>query len=182
MRATRVQSLLSLYGAGSAARAEAIATELRSVGELPKGGRGPNAPHLNQYEIALFALAVAGAERIADATTAASILGDLVDENRVTLLRVLADAINQVGVANSIRNIRVLREGEASFAEVAYWREGREAYDTKYFMPADRWELRVMPQAQFAGYVGRIGHIGGGVLSQLALEFAEPGALGGSSE
>lgn len=170
MKVTKAQSTLSMYGGASAARAEAIATELRSAGLLPKGGRGQFAPDASEAAVAAFALAVAGAEKVADAVETIVNLSKLVDRHGAKLLAVLAHALGNGAVARSIRHIRVLPV--CNMAEVTYRSEGKPDIVERFF-PPEAWVGGFVPEAQGQGFAGRIGHIGGAVIAQLAIEFSE---------
>lgn len=182
MKATTVQRNLSLYQF-THKRVEAIATEMRKAGLLPKAGRGLHAPNLSCEAAVQFALAVAGAERVVDAAQTARELAELVDEDNNTLNIVLATAVHSPHLARNIRYVRVM--AETQMAEITY-RDGK----VRNFFTNERWAeiLHPVPEenerafmartskkiaAQGQGFCGRIGHIGGGVLEQMALDFSE---------
>lgn len=74
-------------------RVEAIATELRSHGFLPKGGRGPYAPDADAAQVAYLALAVAGADKVAEAAQVAGQLAFTVNRNGLRLIQLMASCI-----------------------------------------------------------------------------------------
>ena len=163
MKSTTVLRNLSLYQF-THKRVEAIATELRKAALLPQGGRRYGT-ELTCEQAALFALAVAGAERVSDAADVATKLAALVNSRGdATLLRFVADAICEPTMAREVRHARVIFE--SSMAEVTM-RTGQ----VERFFPAHEWaKSAFVPDAQGQGFVGRIGHIGGAVLEQLAID------------
>lgn len=166
MKATDVQRNLCLYR-NMRKRTEAISTELRGVAMLPSGGRGPYAPDITAADAARFALAVAGAERVSDASSAANDLANIVDKNGESLLNRISQTIDGTIPSFRIRAIRLY--ASMPMAEVL----NRDGSMELFFTSAKWAEDRFQPYAQLAGYAGPIGHIGGGVLDQLAAEFAE---------
>ena len=172
MKIVDVQRNLSLHGAMTAKRAEAIGTQLRGAGLLPKGGRGPHAPDANETEIAHYILAMAGADRVADAVDTAHTLAGIVDKQGSTLLSVLAQAVASPSDAYAIRHIRVV--SHIPMAEVTYRREGCPDTCERFFSPGLWGSGQMVPEAQGQGFIGRIGHIGGAALSQMAIDFAQP--------
>ena len=175
MKVTEVQSCLAMYGFLSSKRVEAIATKLRATGILPKGGRGRHSPHASAHEIALFALAVAGAERVEDACDVAAKFAVLVDGEGARLVDDLAERIAGRR-REDLRHIRlggsIHHPGEGNlYAEVTTRVDGKD--QTKFFRLPVLWALDwANPEAEGQAFAGRIGHIGGGVIDQIALEFA----------
>lgn len=164
MKATKVQNCLSLYGGTSATRAESIATALRTQGLLPKGGRGLSAPMLTSREIALFALAVAGAETVADAAALAVDLAALVDHGGVSLIDAMEPLVEDQQAAREITAILVL-------AQSTMVRFDRRDGSYSYFSKPSAWsDDGFVANAQGQGFAGRIGWIGGAVLQQIAIE------------
>jgi hypothetical protein len=168
VKTTDAQSILSMYGGATAKRAEAIATELRAANLLPKGGRGFNAPDITEQEVVFFALAVAGADRVADAATTAANLACLVNAEGRSLGVVLTKLVAGENQYDDVRHIRV--DGANQRSEILYRRDGLLMID--HFFPSDEWSKPgFAPESQGQGFAGRIGHIGGGVIDQLALDF-----------
>lgn len=173
MKVVKAQALLSLYK-NTAKRVEAIATELRSHGFLPKGGRGPYAPDADAAQVAYLALAVAGADKVAEAAQVAGQLAFTVNRNGLRLIQLMASCIADPVKAHEVRHIRV--NAVQPMAEVTYRVDGR----CEYFFEPEHWNIPLfVPEAQGQGFAGRIGHIGGGVLDQLAFEFLHDDAEGG---
>lgn len=170
MKITTAQRNLAIIGGPTKKRVESIATVLRVSGLLPKGGRGPHAPDATADQVALFTLAVAGADRIADAAKVALSLADLVDRNGVKLADVVTAAIGCSEEAATIRHIRV--SPALPMAEVTYRREGQADTIERYFAPALWVSPGFKPEAQGQAYVGPIGHIGGAALVQMANDYA----------
>jgi hypothetical protein len=166
VKVSQVQSIVSLHGGATVKRAEAIATELRAVGLLPKGGRGPHAPVCPPLYAGYYLLAVAGAERIADAVENAMDLGGTVNAEHRFLSHILDEAICSPEKAYAICCIRVM--AHIPMAEVVY-RDADGPGATDRFFAEEVWKRPdFKPFSQAQGFVGRIGHIGGGVLTQLA--------------
>lgn len=163
MKATTVQRNLSLYQF-THKRVEAIATELRKAGLLPKAGRGIFAPSVSCEQAAVFALAVAGAERVVDAVQVANELANLVDQDGAKLSMVLSIAICTPHIAAGIRHVRVMTESK--MAEVTM----QDGTVRRFFDSASWLQEGFVPDAQGQGFVGRIGHIGGAVIDQMALD------------
>jgi hypothetical protein len=169
MKVASVQTLLSLYRF-TQRRVESIATELRAHGVLPKGGRGPYAPEISPHETAMFILAVAGAEKVADAVGAAQRLSVLTDHNGQNLADTLAAILADPERAHKVLHIRVMAEGDTPSAEFT----PRTGSNRHLFFDPERWlDKGFKPQSQGQGYVGRIGHVGGEVLDQIAFGMAE---------
>lgn len=170
MKITTAQRNLALTGGATEKRVEAIATELRSGGIIPKGGRGPYAPEATAEEIAMFTLAVAGANRIADASETACMLAELEDMTGATLLSAIVEAISDPAVAGRLKHIRLMTNHP--MAEITY-SSGPVSY--RLFLRPELWhDDFTSPDAAGQAFVGPIGHIGGGALQQIALEFAAP--------
>lgn len=176
MKISEAQMIASLTGGTTTKRAEAIATELRSANLLPKGGRGPYAPEASNEEIALYLLAVAGAERVADAVASANDLASIQDAEGRTLLDIVAKALASPAHASCIRNIRVL--AHVPMAEVTYREAGNHDRCARLFAKEQWGTTGFNPEAQAQGFVGRIGHIGGAALLQAAMMIAEPDDAG----
>lgn len=164
MKATSLQRNLSLYQF-TRKRVEAIGTVLRNASMLPKGGRGIHAPNVTCEQAAVFALAVASAETVESAAKSALILANLVDvTGNVRLVHAIAEAICTPGVADNIRHVRVVVESK--MAEITM-RDGT----VKSFFEIGQWQTPgFSPDAQGQAFVGRIGHIGGAALAQIALD------------
>lgn len=160
---SELQRLAALYGGPTSKRVEAIATELRNAGLLPKGGRGPYAPVANPDEISMLLLAVAGSDRVADAPKIAKVFARCVDANGKSLLSLISDALRNESGAPAIRHIRV--QAFTPMAEVTFrGQSGR----CEYFFSPELWtEPQFAPESQGQGYVGPIGHIGGAVIAQI---------------
>jgi hypothetical protein len=167
MKVTTAQRDLSLYGGTTSARAEAIATELRNAGLLPKGGRGLFAPLATADEIATFVLAVASPGRVADAENVALAMGSLVDRCGRTLHQKITDLITSPEQALLVQHVRILPLSKV--AEVT----GKTG-SVEIFAQGSSWaEPGFKASSQGSGFVGAIGHIGAGVLQQLAIDFAQ---------
>jgi len=95
LRATTLINLASLYGGKTVSRAEAVATRMREIGLLPKGGRGLNAPALSGLEVGAFFLALAGSERVDDVPQVLSHLNKMVDSKGMDLLSRMGSVIGQ---------------------------------------------------------------------------------------
>lgn len=170
MKMRLAQRCLSLYGGESDKRAEAMATVLREADLLPKGGRGLHAPTVTEIQVALFACAVAASERVADAAETAVNLIGLQNREGMTLGLVLMNHLAGITPARGIRYVRLMPN--IGMAEVTY--RGEAGDHTDRFFDAERWSDSLFsPDAQGQGFVGRIGHIGGAALDQLAIHFAE---------
>ncbi|MBX3562580.1 MAG: hypothetical protein KF780_12310 [Sphingomonas sp.] len=169
MKVAAIQALFANNNFASARRIEGIATELRGAGLLPKGGRGPHAPDANEAHAALFALAVAGAERVQDAVSTAITVKKMVDEKGMDVFFALSHAIGDPIMAAMIRRVQVWPFG----AEITWRHPGEADHVQRFFEPAT-WGLEHFdPESCGSTFAGRIGHIGGGVVDQLALKFQE---------
>jgi len=176
VRITQVQILLSLYGGASAARAEAIATALRSEGLLPKGGRGPYAPEGSTEEIVRFAFAAAAAPRVADAVEVAALATELVDHDGVSLSTALVDAISDEKRAFGIR--RMVAVVTVPMAEIE-----ERGGTSRFFFKRAMWEApNFNPTAQGQGFAGLASYLGGAVLVQLAIQLHDDEFTGGYEE
>jgi hypothetical protein len=170
MKAARGQANLACSGGASEKRVEAIATELRADGMLPKGGRGPHAPDATAEELGLLMLAVAAATRIADAAETAQSLAATTNEIGETLINVIGSAIANPIEARAIRHIRLMPT--YPMAEVTYRSDDHPDRCVRFF-DAATWQVSGMvPGAQGQAYVGPIGHIGGAALAQMAIDFS----------
>lgn len=148
-------------------RAEAIGTQLRAAGLLPKGGRGPYAPDANEAEVALYTIAVGASQKVTDAVEAATTLAGIVDDEGNSLLRTVTVALSDKDTAFNIRHIRLFPH--VPMAEVTL----RDGKVLRYFTSQMWSQSGFVPEAQGQGFVGPIGHIGGAVLTQMALGFEE---------
>lgn len=170
MRVSDAERILSLYGY-TRRRVEAISTELRKVGFLPSGGRGLYAPHISCRTAAHFMLAVAGAERIADAVEMVLSTKMHRTPSGLGLIETLERAICRPDEASKVAHVLVFPIPGKPFVEIAY-RNGnlprrfftQEVLDTPDFAP----------NASGHGYTGLIGYVGGGVLEQFAIAMSEP--------
>lgn len=171
MKIAEAQTIACLHGGTTTKRAEAIATELRAADLLPKGGRGPYAPEASLHEIAIYLLAVAGAERVADAATDAIRLAAIENADGCSLVDAMADALSSVKNTLAIRHIRVM--AHIPMAEITYRTPAQPDHCGQFFVK-ELWETpNFNPDAQGQGFVGRIGHIGGAALHQAALMLAD---------
>lgn len=172
MKITDCQMLMVSIGGASPKRLEAIATELRNAALLPKGGRGPWAPEVGGSEVSAFLLAVAGAERVQDAVATAQLLSGLV--NPITgegLIDRLSAYVTGGRDIVGLRHIRV--SAAARTAEVTVQSENGHR-SVEYFCHTDAIAcVGFEPTSQGAGYIGRIGHIGGALLHQISIEFRQ---------
>ncbi|WP_298190981.1 hypothetical protein [Novosphingobium sp.] len=166
MKIAAAQRNLSLYDLADK-RVEAIATQLRGAGLLPKGGRGPYAPDANEVEIALFTIAVGAGGKVADAVETAMGLAKTVDADGLQLLKVLAHAVSDTDKAHSIQCV-YLFPGRP-MARMAL----RDGLTRHFFAPAHWTAHGFNPDAQGQAFAGPIGFIGGAVLDQMALDFAQ---------
>lgn len=168
MKAVDVQQCLSMYGDASIKRAEAIGTVLRSANMLPSGGRGRHAPDITVEQAAMFALAVAAAESVADAVKVALPLAGLENNQEVKLIDRLSGFILDLDAARSCEYVHLLPS--ARMAVVTYADGGAR----EWFFAQGRWEdEKFVPSAQGQGFAGRIGYIGGAVFAQMAIDFAD---------
>lgn len=170
MKIASLQQLCSLHGGVTVKRVEAIATELRNAGLIPKGGRGPHAPVAKPHEMAIFVLAAAGANRVSDAAKDAQALAGVVDSHGNSLLSILSEAFLDDAKAHAIYHIRVF--SHIPMAEVTF-REGLGGgrYE-RFFSPAKWQAVQFFPDAEGQGFVGPMGHIGGAIIHQIALDLA----------
>jgi hypothetical protein len=177
MKATDAQRNLSLYGGSTATWAESIATELRKAGLLPKGGRGNHAPSIDVAQAALFALVVAGAKTAATALDAALQIHKMHNAGGERLI----DALARHFAGKCSRDILAVRVlVEAGGAEIWLRTADDEALVEHFALP-DMWQKPdFKPQFMGAGYAGRIGHIGSGVIKQFRLDFTDGYSPAGS--
>jgi len=171
MKAVDVQRHLSRFQF-THKRVEAIASELRKEGCLPKAGRGPHAPDIQPGHAVELTLAVAGAERIADATDVALDLALFKSATGRRLYFALTDSVWSVQKAEEIRHVRLMTE--IGLAEIAYRDERIEHFARDELWNVEGFDAEILSQ----DFAGRIGHIGGGVLREIALEYQRnPGQL-----
>lgn len=166
MKIAEAQRNLTLHDFGDK-RAEAIGTQLRTAGLLPKGGRGPYAPDASEAQVALYTIAVGGTGKVSDAVETATRLAHTADSEGNTLLRVLTFAIANWQQAEAIRGVYLFPKMPMARIEYRDGTVGR-------FFTAETWALSAfVPEAQGQGYVGPIGFIGGAVIGQMAIGFQE---------
>ena len=175
MKVMAAQSNLCLYGPKGRVRAESTAVELRRVGLLPKGGRGAHAPDITPAEAAVFALVLASTETVARSAETAVALRQIHNRQGETLIA----AIGRQMAGQCARNVlcvRILPDRDALPCAAEIWlRAGEGEAIVEHFARPDLWEAPgFSPYAIGAGYVGPVGHIGGGVLSQFKIDFAGP--------
>lgn len=171
MKATHIIQLASLYGGETTKRAEAVATQLRQMGHLPKGGRGPYAPNINAVEAANYLLCAAAAGRalrVEDVPGMVTNLIELVDAEGVPLLKFIGAVLSSAHLAHSVQCLRVFPH--MPMVEIE-WRDGQKA--KRFFLPALWATNGFTPEAQGEAYVGTVGHIGGGVIAQAALDLEQ---------
>lgn len=166
MRATTLINTASLYRGKTVSRAEAIATKMREIGLLPKGGRGLSAPALSAMDAAAFLLALAGAERVDDVPVLMSQLREMVDEAGQFVVPTLGAIIQSPETAKLVRRVLVI--ASAKMVEIEY-----DDRPTRWFFPPHQWSPGFKPEAQGEGFVGPIGMIGGAVLHQVAVDFRD---------
>lgn len=167
LRATTLITRASLYGGFTVSRAEAVATRMREIGLLPKGGRGLHAPALSALEVGAFFLTLAGAERVDDVPQVLSHLNQMVDKSGRPLLARIASIVESPNEAFQVDRILVLTRNPMTAIE---WQNGSVS---RYFLPTV-WRPGFVAEAQGQGFIGQIGYIGGALLHQVALDFKAP--------
>lgn len=178
MKVNDVIRNLSLYGGGTVSRAEAMATHMRASGTLPKGGRGPHAPEINEFQAVCLMLAVASCEKIADVDEDLALVLRLVDEAGEPLGLFLAKSLMNTPVdgvitADKIRSVRVILASKMAEVVLLADDDRTAIRKTKLFFLPESWaQPHFVPSAQSMGFVGRIGFIGGAVLAQTRIGFS----------
>jgi hypothetical protein len=165
-----VQDLIrtvSQHPAANAGRMEKVAHELRRIGALPKGGRGPHAPAIDTLQAAVLLITFAGADRIEDVVPTLDNALRLVDVDGVKLAGMLAHALSDQASLASIYHITLYPMG--TMADLILQKGGKPANLIRFLLP-DQWQADANPYAQNQILVGRTGHIGGGILEVIALK------------
>lgn len=164
MKATTLINTASMYRGRSISRADSVATALRQIGVLPKGGRGMNAPALTALEVAAFLLTFSAVEKVEDVPSLVSLLQPMVDGDGNRLVPTVAALIEDEAAAYAVRRILVLPNTQMVEIE-------RDGGDRQRFFLPDCWAPGFVPSAQGQGFVGQIGLIGGAVFHQIAIDF-----------
>ncbi len=151
----------------NAGRLEAVATELRRLDLLPKGGRGLWAPQISPTEAATLLLTFAAVERVQETGDVISNLATLEHPTKGAFLPFVAEQISGSSAYSKVREITIFPQG--TLAEVAI-----EDGVTR-FLPSDAWKSGLNPDAQQKSFGGRIGYIGGGLLRMIAQGFEDTG-------
>lgn len=169
MRAVDLQQLLSLQYF-TAPRVDDIAGQLRSLGMLPKGGRGLNSPSIDTAQQVYLILAVAGSDRVVDAPMVARTLGSLRDKpvGGTSLFERIAAVLAGEDRGEDIAEIHLNFSREHSTARIVL-RDGVSVP----FRTSEAWEQRPIAEALWQGYCGRIGIIGGALLRWIADSVAD---------
>lgn len=167
MKASTLITLAGLHGPFTVSRAEAVATKMRLIGLLPKGGRGPHAPNIDCIQAAAYMLVLAGSEKVDDVPDLVTAILEMVDESGEAALLFVGRHLASSETAYAIRCIRIF--GHLPMLEIEF-RES-DTPSKRFFLPNLWKEKHFNPQAQASGYVGRMGYIGGGVFHQLGIDF-----------
>ncbi|MBS3961940.1 MAG: hypothetical protein KGZ61_08950 [Sandarakinorhabdus sp.] len=164
MKATTLINTASMYRGRSISRADSVATALRQIGILPKGGRGMNAPALTALEVAAFLLTFSSVEKVEDVPQLVSLLQAMVDSDGNRIVPTVAALIEDVAAAYAVRRILVMPN--TPMVEI----ERSDGESQRFFLP-DEWVPGFVPSAQGEAFVGQIGLIGGAVFHQIAIDF-----------